>query len=84
MWDKKGMIYNVNGEYGWNKSHAQVPVVDVLSDRLRIYYATRNSLGKSNVFSHELSCRILVLSQPFKMNIDKYIFNLYIVGQIYL
>lgn len=49
MWKKKGLIFNVNGEFEWNKSHAQVPVVDVLSDRLRIYYATRNSEGKSNI-----------------------------------
>lgn len=49
MWEKKGLIYNVNGEFEWNKSHAQVPVVDILSDRFRIYYATRNIEGKSNV-----------------------------------
>lgn len=49
MWEKKGLIYTVEGNYEWNKSHAQVPVVDVLSDRLRIYYATRNSKGKSNI-----------------------------------
>lgn len=49
MWEKKGLIYNVDGKFEWNKSHAQVPVVDVLSDRLRIYYATRNVEGKSNI-----------------------------------
>ncbi|MBF4507147.1 hypothetical protein IRZ83_10740 [Flavobacterium sp. JLP] len=49
MWIKKGLIYNVNSNYEWNKSHAQVPVVDILSDRIRIYYATRNNSGKSNV-----------------------------------
>ena len=49
MWEKKGLIYNVNGEFEWDKSHAQVPVVDMLSDSLRIYYATRNIEGKSNI-----------------------------------
>ena len=49
MWEKKGHIYNINGEFEWNKSHAQVPVVDVLFDSIRIYYATRNVDGKSNV-----------------------------------
>ncbi len=49
MWEKKGLIFNVNQQFEWNQSHAQVPVVDVLSDRCRIYYATRNSLGQSNV-----------------------------------
>jgi hypothetical protein len=48
IWNKIGLIYNVNGEFDWNKSHAQVPVVDVLNDKLRIYYASRNSAGKSN------------------------------------
>ena len=49
MWEKKGLIYNVDGQLDWNKSHAQVPVVDVLIDSLRIYYATRNCQGMSNV-----------------------------------
>jgi hypothetical protein len=49
MWIKKGKIYNVDAQFDWNKTHAQVPVVDVLEDRLRVYYATRDSLGKSNV-----------------------------------
>jgi hypothetical protein len=49
MWIKNGLIFNVDAQYEWNKSHAQVPVVDVLKDRLRIYYATRNLEGKSNV-----------------------------------
>lgn len=55
MWEKKGKLFNVNGTFGWNKSHAQVPVVDVLPDRLRIYYATRDSAGKSNISYIETS-----------------------------
>jgi hypothetical protein len=49
MWEKKGLVFNVDGSFEWNKSHAQVPVVDTLEDRLRIYFATRNSFGKSNI-----------------------------------
>lgn len=49
MWIKKGNIYNVNGQFDWNKSHAQVPVVDVLEDRIRVYYSTRDESGRSNV-----------------------------------
>ena len=49
MWEKKGHIFNVNGLMDWDKTHAQVPVVDVIQGRLRIYYATRNLDGKSNV-----------------------------------
>lgn len=55
MWKKEGHIYTVEGEFKWNKSHAQVPVVDVLMDRLRIYYATRNIEGMSNISYIEVS-----------------------------
>lgn len=49
MWAKKGKIFNVDGLYDWNQSHAQVPVVDLLEDRIRIYYSTRDVSGRSNV-----------------------------------
>jgi hypothetical protein len=49
MWIKKGNIFNVNGQFDWNKTHAQVPVADVLEDRIRVYYSTRDVSGKSNV-----------------------------------
>lgn len=49
MWIKKGFVFNVEGNYEWNKTHAQVPVADVLEDCIRIYYATRNTEGKSNI-----------------------------------
>lgn len=55
MWSKKGLIFNVEGDYYWNKSHAQVPVVDVLADRLRIYYSTRDLNGKSRTSFVEVS-----------------------------
>lgn len=40
-WIKKGHIFNVSGEFGWMNSHAQIPTVLVLEDRLRVYFATR-------------------------------------------
>ena len=47
-WIKQGLIFNVDGDLDWNKSHCQVPIVDVISDdTLRIYYATRDEAGKS-------------------------------------
>lgn len=49
MWVKGGLIYNVQGDFDWNQTHAQVPVADLLNDRIRIYFATRNRQGKSNV-----------------------------------
>jgi hypothetical protein len=48
-WTKRGLIFCVDGKLDWNKSHAQVPVVDVLADRLRVYYATRNIIGISTI-----------------------------------
>jgi hypothetical protein len=47
MWQKKGFIFNVAGDKAWNQSHAQVPVIDILDDRFRIYYSTRNASGQS-------------------------------------
>ena len=38
MWTKKGLIFSDH--------HAQLPVCDILSDRIRIYYSTRID-GKS-------------------------------------
>lgn len=49
-WEKKGLIFDVEGQFNWNKSHAQCPVVDKLNDKIwRIYYATRNSKGQSQI-----------------------------------
>jgi hypothetical protein len=49
-WKKGGLIFNVNGEFPWNKSYAQCPVVDLISnDVWRIYYSTRNDFGKSQI-----------------------------------
>ena len=48
-WLKKGWIFNTDGAYEWNKSHAQVPVADILDNEIRIYYSSRYSLGKSNI-----------------------------------
>ena len=32
MWEKKGLIYNVNGEFEWNKSHAHILFVDIIEE----------------------------------------------------
>lgn len=47
-WLKKGCIFKADGSFDWNKSHSQVPVAHPIEgDRFRIYYASRDSLGKS-------------------------------------
>ncbi|MFW6027495.1 MAG: hypothetical protein ACOC91_01675 [bacterium] len=40
-WEKRGRIFASGGEGGWMNSHAQIPTVLVLNDRLRIYFASR-------------------------------------------
>jgi hypothetical protein len=49
-WTKRGLIYEPNGRHWWNKSHAQVPTVDVLDGgRWRIYYSSRDTDNRSRV-----------------------------------
>lgn len=50
QWIKKGLVFNTTQTYEWSQTHAQVPVVDKISDKVwRIYYSTRNSKGKSTI-----------------------------------
>ena len=48
-WIKKGHIYAPNGTKSWSKSHAQVPVPDFIENEniIRIYFSTRDELGRS-------------------------------------
>jgi len=48
MWQKKGLIFNTDNNYDWMVSHACVPTALVLpEERIRIYFAPRNSRGQS-------------------------------------
>jgi len=40
-WIKKALIFRPSGEGGWMKSHAQIPTVLALGDRLRVYFSSR-------------------------------------------
>lgn len=40
-WTKKGKIFEPTGNFGWMNTHAQIPTVLVMEDRLRVYFATR-------------------------------------------
>ena len=53
-WIKKGLIFNVNKNFGWMNTHAQIPTVLVLEDRLRVYFSTRKSQNKSELAYIEL------------------------------
>lgn len=46
-WKKQGLIFQPDGKLDWMISHAQVPTVHVMEDRLRVFFSTRNSAGKS-------------------------------------
>ncbi len=41
IWKKQGVIFEPKGLFGWMNSHAQIPTVLVMADRLRVYFATR-------------------------------------------
>jgi hypothetical protein len=50
IWQKKGLIFETTADYAWNKTHAQLPVVDILNNKAwRIYYAARNSKNQSDI-----------------------------------
>jgi hypothetical protein len=46
-WQQKGMIFKPDKRYAWSCTHAQVPSALVLVDRIRLYYATRDEMGRS-------------------------------------
>lgn len=49
-WVKKGLIYEPKGQYDWNKSHAQLPIVDIIDkNRWRIYFASRDTQNQSRI-----------------------------------
>jgi hypothetical protein len=48
-WIKKGLIYKPDGKFEWSQSHAQVPVVDKMSEeKWRIFFSTRDAQNRSN------------------------------------
>jgi hypothetical protein len=46
-WVKQGLVFVPSGQGGWINSHAQMPVVHVRGDSLRIYFSTRPTAGVS-------------------------------------
>lgn len=49
-WVKQGLIYAPTGQYTWNKTHAQLPVVDSSDQkRWRIYFSSRDETNRSNI-----------------------------------
>ena len=48
-WIKQGKIFSVNKNFGWMCSHAQIPTILVLKDRLRVYFSTRKIKTESKI-----------------------------------
>lgn len=48
-WVKRGVIFNVDGRQPWTHSHAQLPTALVSDGVVRIYFASRDSAGRSRV-----------------------------------
>jgi hypothetical protein len=47
-WTKQGLIYSARGQHFWNKTHASVPTLDMISDKVwRIYFASRDEHNRS-------------------------------------
>jgi len=49
-WEKKGLVFVPDGSSRWSVTHAQLPIADISRpDIWRIYYASRNNAGQSNI-----------------------------------
>jgi hypothetical protein len=47
-WIKKGVIFNTNNNHDWMVTHACVPTVHILNDKVfRIFFSPRNNRGQS-------------------------------------
>jgi hypothetical protein len=46
-WMNKGLIFSANNQHDFIISHAQIPTVLVMEDRLRVYFSTRSLPGQS-------------------------------------
>ncbi len=55
-WSNKGLIFRANNEFGWVKSHAQVPTVLAMPDQgvFRVYYSCRPEPNSSVVAMMDL------------------------------
>lgn len=47
-WVKKGLIFKVDNDHDWMRTHAQVPTADLIEDNvLRIYFGTRDGNNRT-------------------------------------
>lgn len=49
-WNKEGVIFKNNDIHHWSISHAQVPVVDIINEKVwRVYYGSRDAAVHSRI-----------------------------------
>lgn len=49
-WNKLGLIFTPDTNYSWSQTHAQVPTLDILSNKIwRVYYCARDSGNQSRI-----------------------------------
>jgi hypothetical protein len=48
-WQKQGRVFSVNNNFDWMVSHSQVPIAIIFENRFRVFFATRNASGKSQI-----------------------------------
>ena len=56
-WIKRGLIFKPSGEFGWMNTHAQIPTILKLNDKLRIFFGTRTVKTESKVAFMDLDIR---------------------------
>ena len=56
-WEKRGLIYNTNGQYPWAKTAAMIPTPEVLEDRIRFYITVcdMHGIGRITFFETDLN-----------------------------
>ncbi len=54
-WKKLGRVFEIEERKKWSWSHAQLPVADVMGERIRVYYSTRDKKNMSRPSYFEVS-----------------------------
>jgi hypothetical protein len=58
VWNKRGLIYSVDGRLPWARTHAQIPTVDVLTENeLRVFFSSRDEFNRSLIARMEVDAR---------------------------
>jgi hypothetical protein len=54
-WEKLGPIFIPDKQYPWSQTHAQVPTIDLFSDKIwRVYYCSRDACNQNRISYFEV------------------------------